>query len=100
MSNQGHRWNELDVKPCGTEAAYQRHYRRHEQACYPCLQAHARRDNGASGPLVPDPRPARNGLPEPGRYVYGAPRPGRALRALAAAWEQHGMPDDLFEEAS
>ncbi len=31
-----------DLHPCGTQAAYQRHQRRGEIACDPCLQAAAR----------------------------------------------------------
>lgn len=103
MSRLGQTWD--NRLPCGTEAAYQRHQRHHQSPCYECRQAHARyaadqRGGEYTGPVVPDPRPVRNGLPGPGRYVYGAPRPGRALRALGAAWDEHGMPDDLFEEAS
>lgn len=36
----------------------------------------------------------RNGLPEPQGYVYRAPRPDWAIRALAAAEAAHGTPSD------
>lgn len=73
MSRAGQTWD--DLQPCGTDAAYQRHRRRGEQACYACLQAQARtkadlRGNAYAGPSVPDPRPVRNGIPEPVPYVY------------------------------
>jgi len=73
VSHLGQTWD--DAQPCGTEAAYQRHRRRKEPACYPCLQANARahadqRGGEYTGPSVPDPRPLRNGLPEPKPYVY------------------------------
>lgn len=29
------------LKPCGTQAAYVRHIRNNEQACLPCVDAHA-----------------------------------------------------------
>lgn len=32
----------LDLRPCGTTAAYRRHKRRGEAACFSCLQANAR----------------------------------------------------------
>ena len=35
------RW--IDVKPCGTVAAYRRHYRRGEKKDQACKQAEARR---------------------------------------------------------
>lgn len=73
MSRQGQTWP--DQQPCGTEAAYLRHRRHGEQACYPCMQANARagqdkRGGDYRGPLIPDPRQVRNGLPEPMPYVY------------------------------
>jgi hypothetical protein len=67
MSRLGQMWD--DAQPCGTDAGYQRHRRRGERSCYPCLQAQARRQ-GRACPAVPDPRPVRNGLPEPRPYVY------------------------------
>lgn len=74
MSRQGQTWD--DAQPCGTEAAYQRHRRRGERACYACLQANGRtwQDKAAGrdyrAPKIPDPRQVRNGLPEPRPYVY------------------------------
>jgi hypothetical protein len=38
----GYRRNELDLKPCGTLAAYTRHKRRGEKPCEACRQAAAR----------------------------------------------------------
>lgn len=32
---------EKELKPCGTNAAYQRHRKKGEYPCGPCLQAHA-----------------------------------------------------------
>ena len=75
MSRQGQTWNDLDLQPCGTLAAYTRHRRRREPACYACLQANAR-DYGEragytyEGPQIPDPRQVRNGLPVPKPYRY------------------------------
>jgi hypothetical protein len=40
----------MTPQPCGTEAAYRRHWRNREPACEPCLDAHAaycRRFSGA-----------------------------------------------------
>lgn len=31
-----------ELKPCGTNAAYQRHKRKDEYPCTPCLEAHAK----------------------------------------------------------
>lgn len=31
-----------ELKPCGTNAAYQRHRRKGEYPCAPCLEAHAK----------------------------------------------------------
>src|SRR5690349_14094734 len=39
------RWREpkpRELKPCGTNAAYQRHRRKGEYPCTPCLEAHAK----------------------------------------------------------
>jgi hypothetical protein len=60
---------------CGTDAGYQRHRRRGEQPCYPCLQGQARRNADRTGsefrgPQIPDMRRVRNGLPEPRPYIY------------------------------
>lgn len=40
-----HQWSDLDVKPCGTTAAYRRHLRRQGKPvrCEPCLQAERRK---------------------------------------------------------
>jgi hypothetical protein len=38
----GYRRNELDLKPCGTMAAYTRHRRHGEKPCESCRQAAAR----------------------------------------------------------
>jgi hypothetical protein len=38
----GMRWRR--VKPCGTEAAYKRHWRRGEVPCEPCRRAAVRAD--------------------------------------------------------
>ena len=67
MSRLGQTW--ADLQPCGTSAAYTRHRRKGEPACYACLQAEARlrQDRKGSeyiGPSVPDPRPVLNGLPD------------------------------------
>ena len=75
MSTLGKSWSEAQ---CGTEAAYLRHHRRGERACYSCMQAnsrvHADRTGGDyRGPSIPDPRQVRNGLPAPKPYVYRAP---------------------------
>jgi hypothetical protein len=75
VSRQGQTWDELDLEPCGTDAAYQRHRRRGERACYACLQAQARshaehRGGEYCGPSIPDPREVRNGLPPTRPYVY------------------------------
>jgi hypothetical protein len=41
-SVKGQRW--ADVKPCGTGAAYRRHYRRGEKPCLACRQWRSRLD--------------------------------------------------------
>lgn len=75
MSPLGQAWDDYKLKPHGTLAAYQRHLRKKEQACYPCMQADARnradrRGAEYKGPKVPDPRQARNELPLFRPYVY------------------------------
>jgi hypothetical protein len=44
-------WNELDVKPHGTSAAYRRHYRQGTRPCEACRQAESVRiaESAASG---------------------------------------------------
>ena len=37
-------------------------------------------------------RPVRTGVPFQQPYVYGAPRPAWAVRAIAAAEDEHGLP--------
>jgi cytidine deaminase len=39
-SVKGQRWG--DVKPCGSTAAYRRHYRHGEKPCFACRQAWSR----------------------------------------------------------
>ena len=75
MSGLGQSWDDYKLKPHGTLAAYQRHLRKHEHACYPCMQADARDraerlGSEYKGPKVPDPRRARNGLPVFRPYIY------------------------------
>jgi hypothetical protein len=43
------------VKPCGTEAAYRRHYRRGQKPCQRCIDAHnlALRERAAARGTVP-----------------------------------------------
>jgi len=43
-------WRWRDVKPCGTLAAYRRHYRHGEQPCEACKKANARRWQDITGP--------------------------------------------------
>jgi hypothetical protein len=38
--SSGYRW--ADVQPCGTVAAYRRHYRHGEKPCWSCRQARSR----------------------------------------------------------
>ena len=40
---EAHYWGPLDLRPCGTTAAYRRHQRHRERPCEPCRQANARR---------------------------------------------------------
>jgi len=66
-----------ELKPCGTYAAAQRHYKNSEKLCGPC--AEAMRQHVASvraargrndGELTPDRREIRNDLPEFRPYRY------------------------------
>jgi hypothetical protein len=89
----GHRADGL-LKPCGTPAAYRRHYRRGELPCPACRGADARRKPGSrgAGAVPADDGPARNGLPIV-PYAYRARTYPWAQRALAAAEAAHGAPE-------
>ena len=61
-------WQNADVQPCGTRAAYRRHLRHGEPACAACLEAESQRRPGAPRAVFGR-REVRNGLPfKP--YVY------------------------------
>lgn len=82
---------------CGTLRAARRHNRRKEPTCTACTQAEARSHADRSGTrgdniAVVDLRPVRNGLPEPARYVYRAPRPPWVQAILARTGMRHQMP--------
>jgi hypothetical protein len=68
------KWPEWRLAPCGTLAAYRRHYRRGDPYCHTCRRANAERRGAdpysvAGGDAMPDLRPVRNGIPwRP--YVY------------------------------
>jgi hypothetical protein len=81
------------VAPCGTAAAARRHHRRGEKPCIACALAASQykaQRAGASGRLLIDPRPLRNGLPATPGYQYRARAYPWAERILAAAETRHG----------
>jgi len=84
-------------EPCGTLAAYRRHYRRGEPPCDACRIAHNRdaadRDGRPQAPVrTPDRRAVRNAMPLIPRYSWQARAYPWAQRVLAAAEAVHGPP--------
>lgn len=57
-------WSEEYLQPCGTTAAYRRHYRHGEKPCERCRQAEALR-----------PAPARQPAARHARYIASQPVP-------------------------
>ena len=57
-----------DLAPCGTAAAYRRHFRAGEKACQACRDAESLRRGHI--PREPDRRQLRNGMPAFKPYVY------------------------------
>jgi hypothetical protein len=84
------------LKPCGTPAAYRRHFRRGERPCEACIIAESERRGYAlpagRSPDRSDPC-ARNGLAIVA-YHWRANTYPWAQRALAAAEAAYGTPDD------
>lgn len=91
------------VQPCGTYAAWQRHYRRGEKPCDACTDANRRRTAERfglrAGAQSFDARPVRNGVPAIAAYSYRARTYPWAQRALARAEATWGALD-TEQEAS
>jgi hypothetical protein len=89
MSHAGQRWNDLDVKPCGTPAAYRRHLRHGERPCESCRQAERRRQQDRYR------APIRQARYQQTERVTG----WAARRAAAPEWD--GQPSyEVYREAA
>lgn len=86
------------LAPCGTAAGARRHYRRGEKPCPTCAQA-SRRDRNERTGYGPgrgdfDPRPIRNGIPEPVAYTWRGRRYPWAEAVNVRMEAVHGRPDE------